>query len=124
VRTAGGELVRSFGRPEDRDDALARGARRGEQANPEAASALHRLVRLVERARYARSVPDDSGIEAAVRSDVDECVTAMRAGAGRRRRSRATWLPASLATSVRSVLVGTGRVHGGMLGEPGVDRAV
>jgi transglutaminase-like putative cysteine protease len=125
VRTAGAELARSFGRPGDRDDALARGSRRGEQANPEATSALHRMVRLVERARYARTLPEDSGIEGAVHGDVAECVTAMRAGAGRRRRSRATWLPASLATSVRSTLRGAGRVHGGgMLGEAGVDRAV
>jgi transglutaminase-like putative cysteine protease len=125
LRATAGQLVRSFGRLDEKDDALTRGAQRGEQANPEAASALHRLVRLVEQTRYARSVPDGSGIVEQVHADVAACVAALRAGAGRRRRSRATWLPASLGTSVRGAWRGPTRTHGGgLLADPGVDRAV
>jgi transglutaminase-like putative cysteine protease len=124
VRTTAGELVRSFGRLDAKDDALTRGSHRGEQANPEAASALQRLVRLVERARYARYPADGSGIDDEVHADVDACVAAMRAGAGRRRRSRATWLPASLVTSLRGAWRAPGRTPGGLLTDPGVDRAI
>ena len=45
-------------------------------------------VRLLERSRYARSVPDGSGVTEQVQADVHACVAALRAGAGRRRRSR------------------------------------
>ena len=125
LRTTAGELVRSFGRLGEKDDALTRGAERGEHANPEAASALQRLVRLLERTRYARSAPDGSGIAEQVQADVAACVAALRAGAGRRRRARATWLPASLRTSLRRGRRSMTRTHGGgLLAEPGVDRAV
>jgi transglutaminase-like putative cysteine protease len=124
VRTAAADLVRSFGRLDEQDDAFTRGAQRGEHANPEATSALHRIVRLVERARYARSLPGASGIEEQVHADVDSCVAAMRAGAGRRRRSRATWLPASLSSSLRAASRGTTRARGPLVTDPGVDRAV
>jgi transglutaminase-like putative cysteine protease len=124
LRNAAADLVRSFGRLGEKDDALTRGAQRGEHANPEASSALHRLVLLVERARYARSLPADPDLEEQVHADVDSCVAAMRAGAGRRRRSRATWLPASLATSLRGAARSSHRPRGGMIAEAGVDRAV
>jgi len=123
VRTRARALVASFGSPTGDDDALTRQEVRGADANPEAARALDRLVRLVELARYARSVPPSAAEVGAARADVDACVAAMRAGASRQARTRATWLPASLwaqwsATSARR------RAGGLRLDDPGVDRAV
>jgi hypothetical protein len=121
LRGAAEELVHTFGAGGEDDDALGRGSRRGRDAAPEAASALDRIVRLVERARYARSLPDGAVTEQQVRDDVDTCVAAMQAGVGRRRRSRATWLPASLTAPsgprARTRLAGASF-------EAGVDRAV
>jgi hypothetical protein len=122
LRAAAGELVHTFGSPGDDDDALGRGTRRGRDAAPEAAAALDRMVRLVERARYARSLPTDAVTAEQVRGDVASCEEAMRAGAGRRRRSRAAWLPASLATPAGATRRRTRREAS--MFEPGVDRAV
>jgi hypothetical protein len=124
VRARARELVRGFGVPGRDEDALSRGSLRGLGANPEAEAALTRLVARVERARYARSLPSGDGEVADARDDLDLCVEALEAGAGRRRRTRATWLPASLwarwtagRTRRRSPeVVG--------LGEAGVDHAV
>ena len=121
LRASGTELVRSFGRPGD-DDALARAAHRGPDADPEATAALGRLISLVERARYARTLDPGSVSAEQVHTDVAACVQALRAGAGRRRRLVATWLPASLVAPTafgRRVTRASGPVL-----EPGVDRAV
>jgi hypothetical protein len=124
VRSRARELVRGFGLPDDEDDALARSSRRGPGVNPDAEAALARLVSRVERARYARSTASGDTEEAATRDDLARCVDALEAGAGRRRRTRATWLPASLW------LRWTARTHRGhgteavVLGEAGVDHAV
>ncbi|HYO41098.1 MAG TPA: DUF3488 and transglutaminase-like domain-containing protein [Nocardioidaceae bacterium] len=122
LRTSAARLQSSFGHPDHPDDALGRGSQRGAVANPEAAAALHRLVGLLERSRYARHLPDEEAGAQQVRADADLCREAMRAGAGRRRRVRATWLPVSLLASV-----GTRRAlgrRGSLLGEQDVDRAV
>jgi transglutaminase-like putative cysteine protease len=122
VRTAGADLLHSFGRPNDDDDSLGRASHRGADADPEATRALHRLVGLVERARYARSLPAGAVSGEALRADLAACVSALQAGASKRRRSRAAWLPASLTTPA-STSRGSSRRGGAML-EPGVDRAV
>jgi transglutaminase-like putative cysteine protease len=120
VRSRARELVRSFGAPGGDDDALSRAEARGAQADPEAAQALERLVRLVELARYAREVPPSAAEVEATRADVDRCVAALRAGASRRARTRATWLPASL---LRTATTGGPRRQV-RFDEPGVDHAV
>jgi hypothetical protein len=121
LRTAAADLVQSFGRPGEEDDALARGAFRGPDAAPEAAAALDRIVRLVERGRYARHLPSDATTADRVHADVDACVEALEAGAGQRRRRRAAWLPASLSWAAMPGRVGPRR---GPTLEPGVDRAI
>jgi hypothetical protein len=121
VRTSAAALLHAFGRPGDEDDALGRATHRGADADPEATQALRRLVDLVERARYARRLPAGEVTVEGVRADVDRCVQSLRAGAGKRRRTRATWLPASLSAPAQAR--GTGRRGSSML-EPGVDRAV
>ncbi|MEO5708281.1 MAG: DUF3488 and transglutaminase-like domain-containing protein [Nocardioidaceae bacterium] len=122
VRSAGADLLHSFGRPGDEDDSLGRSAHRGADADPDATQALRRLVGLVERARYSRSLPDGAVSADGLRDDLAACVAALEAGASKRRRSRATWLPASLTTP-SSTPRGTTR-RGGTTLEPGVDRAV
>jgi hypothetical protein len=63
-----------------------------------AAAALRPLVRLVERARYARSVQADDN----TRGQVDTVVTVMREKAARGRRFRALlWPPSLLADASR-----------------------
>ena len=121
LRTRARDLVRSFGRP-GHDDALGRGAVRGPAANPEATQALDRLVRLVERARFARSFPPDSTTRERVQEDVALCVAALRDGASRQRRTSAGWLPASLAS--RFAGERTAGDTRALPGEPGVDHAV
>ena len=122
VRGAARVLAGSFGDP-DRTGHGAGGTRdRGAAVAPEAAAALDRLAELVERARYARSLPADATTAEAVRRDVAAGRAALRAGAGRRRRVRAWWLPAS-------VLHRSGRHAGRAAAVPGVrsvtvDRAV
>jgi hypothetical protein len=122
LRTAALALEGCFGDPGRPDDALARGGDRGPDAAPEATRALHRLVRLVERARYARTLADDATTREQVTRDLDACVAALRAGAGRQRRTRAAWLPASLFAQPHVRRRGPRR--GPLLGDPGVDRAV
>jgi hypothetical protein len=82
------------------------------------------VIEQVERARFARDVPADAGRVEAVRDDVARCVEAMAAGVGRRRRARATWMPASLWSRWR--LAGTRRRavrSADVFTEPGVDHA-
>ena len=124
VRARARELVRGFGVPGQDDDALSRGSLRGLGANPDAEAALSRLVLLVERARYARSLPAGSAEQDTVRDDLGRCVAALEAGAGRRRRVRATWLPASLWSRWTSRTTHGRGGHPVVLGEAGVDRAV
>lgn len=124
VRRRARDLVRSFGMPGGGEDALTRAEARGPDANPEAARSLERLVRLVEMARYAREVPPSSAEVAAARDDVDACVAALRAGANRQRRTRATWLPASLTARWRAQDLARRRRAGLRLDEPGVDHAI
>jgi hypothetical protein len=128
LRGTAAALERAFGRPGDVEDALGRGARRGPDANPDAREALQRLVRLLERARYARSLPPDATTAQQVRADVETCVSALGAGAGPRRRARAAWLPGSvLGTGLDGLAIdraGRRRRRASVLGGPGVDRAV
>ncbi|HSV38621.1 MAG TPA: DUF3488 and transglutaminase-like domain-containing protein [Nocardioidaceae bacterium] len=67
--------------------------------NPEAEAALDRIVLLVERARYARSVPDLADI----RRDVELCVTSLGIGVEPNVRRRAVLLPVSLLKRSRRV---------------------
>ncbi len=124
LRTRARDLVRSFGSPDAEPDALTGAPHRGPAANPEAAQALDRLVRLLERARYARGASAPSAGRGEVRRDTELCVAALRAGARRSRRTRATWLPTSLW---RSLLSGARRPAGRLASfgsDPGIDRAV
>jgi transglutaminase-like putative cysteine protease len=123
ARTSAAELLRSFGRPGDADG-TGRSRLRGQAANPEAATALHRLLELVERARYARRVPAGAATTGQVQADTHACVTAMRAGVGQRRRSRATWFPGSLLAALRSSTRSRSSRGLAVVGEPGVDRVV
>ncbi len=90
------DLSRAFGDPHHKDDALARSSVRGAAADPQAADALDRLVHRVERARFARDGSVGGVDLASARADTQACVSALRAGASRQQRTRATWLPLSL----------------------------
>ncbi len=120
-------LVDGFASPASGSDAdtgaAGRPERRGPGSNPEAEDALHRLVLMTERARYARTVPADAATTERTQADVGRCVAALEAGAGSRRRLRATWLPASLLLAFRA-RPARARRGGPVLAEPGVDRAV
>ncbi|MGZ4436177.1 MAG: transglutaminaseTgpA domain-containing protein [Nocardioidaceae bacterium] len=118
VRSRARDLARAFGAREQHDDALARAARRGPDADPEASAALARLVELVERARYSRGLADEEA-GAAVRQDVLLCRDALRAGAGRRQRARADWFPESLPRTLH----GRPARRTTVTAQPGVDRA-
>ncbi len=124
LRTRARDLVGSFGRPGAEQDAHTRAPARGADANPEAARALERLVRLLEEARYARSMSVSAAEHGRVRDDLDLCVEAMYAAASRRQRTRATWLPVSLLR--RGAAPRGSRVPRGvsLLDDPGVDHAV
>lgn len=124
VRRRAHDLVRSFGLPGAGEDAITRAEARGPDANPEAARSLERLVRLVEMARYAREIPPSSAEVAAARDDVDACVAALRAGASRKSRTRARWLPASLTTRWGASGRARRRRAGIRFDEPGVDHAI
>jgi transglutaminase-like putative cysteine protease len=128
LRGTAAALERAFGRPGDVQDALGRGAARGPGINPNAHDALQRLVGLLERVRYARSVPSDATTLPDVRADVETCVAALAAGAGPRRRARAEWLPGSvLGTGLAGAAASRSsrrRRRAAVLGGPGVDRAV
>jgi len=123
VRGSAHELAHSFGAPGE-TDSIGRAVHRGEHANPQATEALQRLLLLVERSRYARRLPADAATVEQVRSDVDLCVEALRAGVGSRRRTRATWTPASLTALLGGRKQRERRRPTSMLGEAGVDRAV
>jgi transglutaminase-like putative cysteine protease len=127
LRTRARELVRSFALPGAEDDAITRAPVRGAAADPEASAALDRLVRLLERARYARVVPESGDPVGwaesvrAVRTDVERCVQSLRAGASRGQRSRARWVPVSVfSAAARGWSPGDRRLRV----EPGVDHAV
>ena len=121
LRTTAGALEQGFGDPEDREAGTARPPH-GPGVNPAATAALHRMVGLLERARFARTLPADAATAASVDADVEACVAAMRAGAGRRRALRARWLPRSLTLSSVRRPRSTRTVR--RLGGPGVDQAV
>lgn len=127
LRTAARALAGSFGRLDhDEREGYVRGGSRGAAANPEAARALERLVRDVELARYARAATGKAGRGADdVAADVDLCVQALRAGATKKHRRRATWLPASLLRNHEWRSVTTRRSPRQVaVVEAGVDRAV
>jgi transglutaminase-like putative cysteine protease len=90
-RAAGERIASFFGRPLDPDtpDRPARGA----ELAPEATGALARVVAAVELRRYAR--PGTAEVEG-LRADVETCADALYAGAHRRTRRRAAWLPRSV----------------------------
>ena len=93
LRTRARSLAAAFGAPAaDAEERQTRSPASGVEAAPEAARALERLVRYVERARYARAVEAQDGVE----DDVLLVVGALGDGASRRRRLRATWWPTSL----------------------------
>ncbi len=123
LRTSAASLAESFGRAPEPGHEPPRRQERGPGAAPEAVEALGRLVDLLERARYSRSLPPGATSAEQVAADVDICVAALRAGVGRGRTARATWLPASLVSTLRARRVAATR-RSTMLGEPGVDRAV
>ncbi|MGZ4484782.1 MAG: transglutaminase family protein [Nocardioidaceae bacterium] len=124
LRTRARDLSRSFGRA-GHHDALGRGAWRGADADPEATDALDRLVRRLERARFARSMPAEDGLRDQVAADLDRCVAALRAGASRRSVTRATWLPVSLLRGLRPARSGAATGERRPLSaQPGVDHAV
>lgn len=124
LRTTARALAAHFGRPGvDKQDALVRGGAHGVEADPEAAHALERLVRDVELTRYARASAGATGRQAdAVAADVERCSQALRAGAFKKHRRLATWLPASLVKNGawRSLMPGPGEPA---LADAGVDRA-
>jgi len=123
LRTAARSLAASFGAPDDERSDLVRGGARGAGADPEAARALERLVRDVELTRYARASVGATGRESeAVAADVERCSQALRAGAFKKNRRLATWLPASLVKNGawRSLMPGPGEPA---LTDAGVDRA-
>ncbi|HET6627302.1 MAG TPA: DUF3488 and transglutaminase-like domain-containing protein [Nocardioidaceae bacterium] len=120
LRTRARSLVTAFGEPGGNEDEWTRRPVTGPEANPEATQALQRLVEFVERARYSRSVDMQD-----VSGDVALCVRAMRDGATRASRFRATWLPASLITGLGADAVRRRRqAEVRVSSEPGVDHAV
>ena len=124
LRITARSLVRSFGEHvdpgQDRDDRLTRTPLKGPAANPLATDALQRLVKFVERARYAPSVDMQD-----VTHDVELCVQALQDGAIRQRRWRAAWLPASLVTGLSADMLRL-RIHQDVprVSDAGVDHAV
>lgn len=125
LRTAARRTAASFGHPDaDGHDGHGRGGVRGAAANSEAAQALERVVRDVERGRYARASMGATGRDRhPVQADVETCAEALRAGATKRRRRRARWLPASLVTNGAWRSFGSKRPRTGVPFEVGVDRA-
>ena len=86
---------------------------------PDAVAALGRLVHALERFRYARS-PDPSSVDA-LREDAETVTHAIAAGAPRRSRQRARWLPASLLARGARIPAGAVDVdeRGGMVDHVG-----
>lgn len=124
LRTRARALVTSFGEPSSRtpdDQRLTRLPQTGAAADPEAAHGLERLVKHVERARYARSTDTDRDAF----TDLDLCVQALRNGVSRQRRAVATWFPASLLKNLDRGLRGRQQVtEEPTTGDLGVDHAV
>ena len=89
-------LSTAFGPPRPDSAQQGRPDQRGSAANPEAVQALRRLVRQVERARFARRPVDEDTTASALRGDVETCIAALASGARRSSRRRALWLPTSL----------------------------
>jgi transglutaminase-like putative cysteine protease len=124
LRSAARALATRFGPGRGRPEGSLRPGARGAAANLEAAQALERVVQDVELARYARDASAHRGrTMAEVRADVAVCTEALHAGAVRRHRRLAAWLPASLVRhgSWRSLLPQASAVSSS---EAGVDRAV
>lgn len=121
LRTTAGVLEQSFGDPEATERRSARPPK-GPELDPAATRALHRMVGLLEQARYARALPAGAATAESVDADVRACVAAMRAGATRRQLRRADWLPRSLTPTSIVRRPRSARLR--RLGGPGVDRAV
>jgi transglutaminase-like putative cysteine protease len=117
------DLLRSFGAADAVPDALGRAGARGAMANPVATQALDRLVRLLERARYARALPRAEVLTDEVHRDVALVVEALGWGASRRARLRARWLPLSLWAKVRGRDARARRTRL-VVRETGVDHAI
>ncbi|HEX6246676.1 MAG TPA: DUF3488 and transglutaminase-like domain-containing protein [Nocardioidaceae bacterium] len=128
LRTQARSLAAAFGPGRSKDvDEVARIRSRGAAANPDAAHALERVVRDVEQARYSRDTAGAHGRETDdVRADVELCADALYAGAMKKRRRSAVWLPASLVRNDAWRLRLPTRAHGGAAvpAEAGVDRVV
>lgn len=84
------QLVQHFGAPVDQDT-LERPPH-GPEVNPEAVGTLDRIVRELEKLRYAR--PSDHIPH--VRAEAQTCIEAMQGGASRAARRRAQWWPRSV----------------------------
>lgn len=125
LRTAAKRAAAAFGRPgADDSNGHVRGGERGAAANPEAAHALERLVRDVERARYAPASVAAKGRDAReVAADVAVCCEALRAGATKKHRRAAIWLPASLVRNGGWRSLGLRRPVEEVAFDAGVDRA-
>ncbi|RYP83349.1 transglutaminase domain-containing protein [Nocardioides guangzhouensis] len=100
-RAVGALLRRQFGAPLG-PDTPAR-PQTGAHTNPEAVAAIERLVGWLEEARYAPEVSRTPTVDE-LRATVTTCVDALRGGATRQARLRATWLPASVLSLRRSVV--------------------
>ncbi len=126
LRTSARALVACFGLPgADEREGHLRGGARGAAANPAAAAALERLVGDVEVARYARgsTAPTGRGTDE-VAADVELCSSALRAGASKKHRRLAVWLPVSLVkNSAWRAVMPSGRAAEPAVAEVGVDRA-
>ena len=95
----------------------------GAAANPEATHSLERVVRDIELARYSRDVTGGGRAADEVRADVERCTEALDAGALKKRRRTARWLPASLVRGDLWRLRPPARRTGPAVTEPGIDRA-
>lgn len=93
-RETRGLLVPHLGDPHGQDDVDR--PRRGADVAPEAVEALDRVVLAVERLRYAPPRRRREEHDPAVVGDAEVVLASLRAGATRRARRRADWLPASI----------------------------
>jgi transglutaminase-like putative cysteine protease len=120
LRTQARRVARGFGRQPQRHDDASGGLRgRGPDADPEAARALERLVRLLERWRYATRAPGEDELTH-LDADVEAVTAAMRAGVRASTRRRAAWFPASLWSGLA---LRRGRLPRTTVGEPGLDQS-